>query len=239
VEGTDREVSGNAGAMKVFYFSPAFKLASFFVYHLTLFFVIVHDWLAFGMRIKGRRNLRIRKAILVSNHTLYLDPGILSHAIAPRRAYYSAMESTFRIRYLGMFIRLLGAFPLTDKDPLLHIIKQLKRAMDERGFVHVFAEHDLAHFNQRVNEFKDGAFFLALLLDVPVIPIAIVVKRRKWRGKTPAWLPPRVTVAIEPPLYPENFGGPDSGKREKITALREKTREVIQGAIEREQEKIL
>jgi len=69
--------------------------------------------------------------------------------------------------------------------------------MDERGFVHVFAEHDLAHFNQRVNEFKDGAFFLALLLDVPVIPIAIVVKRRKWRGKTPAWLPPRVTVAIE------------------------------------------
>ncbi len=221
--------------MKVFYFSAAFKLASFFVYHLTLFFVIVHDWLAFGMRIKGRRNLRIRKAILVSNHTLYLDPGILSHAIAPRRAYYSAMEETFRARGLGMFIRLLGAFPLTDRDPLLHIVKQLKRAMSERGFVHVFPEHDLAHFNQKVNEFKDGAFFLALMLNAPVIPIAIVVKRRKWREKIAAWLPPRVSVVIEPALYPENFGGPDSERREKIVALREKTRGVIQGAIDREQ----
>jgi 1-acyl-sn-glycerol-3-phosphate acyltransferase len=225
--------------MKVFYFSPVFKLASFFVYHFTLFFVILLDRLAFGMRIKGRRNLRIRKAILVSNHTLYLDPGILSHAISPRRAYYSAMESTFRIRYLGMYIRLLGAFPLTDKDPLLHIIKQLKRALNERGFIHVFAEHDLAHFNQKVNEFKDGAFFLALMLNVPVIPIAIVVKRRKWRGKTAAWLPPSVSVVFEPALYPENFGGPDSSKREKISALRDRTREVIQGAIEREQGKIL
>lgn len=224
--------------MKVFYFSPVFKLASFFVYHFTLFFVIVHDWLAFGMRIKGRRNIRIRKAILVSNHTLYLDPGILSHAIALRRAYYSAMEETFRIRGLGMYIRLLGAFPLTDKDPLLHIIKQLKRALNERGFIHVFAEHDLAHFNQKVNEFKDGAFFLALMLNVPVIPIAIVVKRRKWRGKTAAWLPPRVTVVFEPALYPENFGDANSSKRERIELMRDKTREVIQGAIEREQEKM-
>lgn len=231
-------MSGSAGTIKVFYFSPVFKLASFFVYHFTLFFVIILDRLAFGMRIKGRRNLCIRKAILVSNHTLYLDPGILSHAISPRRAYYSAMEATFRIRYLGMFIRLLGAFPLTDKDPLLHIIKKLKRAMNERGFIHVFAEHDLAHFNQQVNEFKDGAFFLALMLNVPVIPIAIVVKRRKWRGKIAPWLPPRVTVVIEPALYPEIFGGADSDKREKIAALREKTRVVIQGAIEREQKKI-
>ena len=232
-------MSGNAGTLKVFYFSPVFKLASFFVYHFTLFFVILLDRIAFGMRIKGRRNLRIRKAILVSNHTLYLDPGILSHAISPRRAYYSAMESTFKIRYLGMYIRLLGAFPLTDKDPLLHIIKQLKRALNERGFIHVFAEHNLAHFNQKVNEFKDGAFFLALMLNVPVIPIAIVVKRRKWRGKTAAWLPPRVSVVFEPALYPENFGNANSPKRERIELMRDKTRAVIQGAIEREQGKIL
>jgi 1-acyl-sn-glycerol-3-phosphate acyltransferase len=238
VEGTVREVSQSAGTMKVFYFSPVFKLASFFVYHVTLFFVILLDRLAFGMRIKGRHNIRIRKAILVSNHTLYLDPGILSHAISPRRAYYSAMESTFRIHYLGMYIRLLGAFPLTDKDPLLHIIKQLKRALNERGFIHVFAEHDLAHFNQRVNEFKDGAFFLALMLNVPVVPIAIVVKRRTWRGKTAAWLPPRVSVVFEPALHPENFGNANSSKREKIKLMRDKTREVIQGAIEREQEKM-
>jgi len=233
VEGTVREVSGNTGAIKVFYFSLLFKLASFFVYHITLFFVIVLDLLAFGMRISGRRNLRIRKAILVSNHTLYLDPGILSHAIAPRRAYYSAMESTFRIRFLGMFIRLLGAFPLTDKDPLLHIVKQLRRALDERGFVHVFAEHDLAHFNQRVNGFKDGAFFLAVMFNVPVIPMAIVVKQRLWRGKPVLWLPPRVHVVIETALYPRDFGDGDLPKRERIALIREKTREVIQGAIDR------
>jgi 1,2-diacylglycerol 3-alpha-glucosyltransferase len=228
-------VNGNEGKTRVFYFSPAFKLASFFVYHLTLFFVVIFDRLVFSMRISGRRNLRIRKAILVSNHTLYLDPGILSHAMAPRRAYYSAMEETFHIRGLAMFIRLLGAFPLTDKDPLLHIMKQLKRAIDERGFIHVFAEHDLAHFNQNVNEFKDGAFFLAFMLDVPVIPMTIVVKRRKWRGKPLLWLPPRVAVVIGEPLYPGSFGDEGMSKRERIALLKQKTREVIQGAIDREQ----
>jgi|WetSurMetagenome_2_1015567.scaffolds.fasta_scaffold01355_11 1-acyl-sn-glycerol-3-phosphate acyltransferase len=220
--------------MTVFHFSPWFHIASFAVYHAVLLLVILFDWLVFGVGVKGKKNLAAKKAVLVSNHTLYLDPGILSHALAPRRAYYSAMESTFRVPFLGTFIRLLGAFPLTNRDPLVHIAKQLKRAIRSRGFIHVFAEGEMTHKNQRVKSFKDGAFFLAFVLGVPVIPIAIAHRPRRLLGRNLPWLPLKVTVVIEPPLQTRDFEKPGASRREAMTAMRDKTREIIQEALDRE-----
>jgi hypothetical protein len=43
-----------------------------------------------------------------------------------------------------------------------------------------------------------------------------------------------VTEAIEEPLYPDAFGDQSAARKEKVARMREKTREVIQEAIDRE-----
>jgi 1-acyl-sn-glycerol-3-phosphate acyltransferase len=211
-------------------FSLSFQIASFIVYYITLFFVIIFDHIFFNIKIIGRNNLNIRKAILISNHTLYLDPGILSHAIMPRRTYFSAMEKTFNKKILGTYIRLLGAFPLKDNTPLLSALKQIKRAIDKRGFIHIFPEGELYHYNQKVKDFKNGAFYLSFIFNIPVIPIALLVKQRSFLGKKTRLLPPKVIVLIEKPLFPYEFNN-YSLKEEKINAMKEKAQNIIQNSI--------
>ena len=75
--------------------------------------VRVVDWLLYRISIEGRENLRgLGRAILVSNHTLLLDPGLIAHAIRPRRTYFTMLEETALIPFLGTFVRLLGGVPI-------------------------------------------------------------------------------------------------------------------------------
>jgi 1-acyl-sn-glycerol-3-phosphate acyltransferase len=206
-------------------FSMPFRVASFFVYYATLALVIVFDHMVFRVRIVGRRNLKSDRGILVSNHTLYLDPGLISHAIAPRRTYYSAMEKTFRVKVLGTYIRLLGAFPLPDENPIQRVRTPLRRALRERGLVHFFPEGELHHLNQGIRRFSDGAFFFAALLNVPVIPIVIVLRPRRWAEAFGIPFPPRVTLRIAPPFHPSQFGITGARDREGIATMRDAVRE--------------
>ncbi|MBA7647751.1 hypothetical protein ES703_55530 [subsurface metagenome] len=117
--------------------------------------------------IKGRKNLYPQRAFLVSNHVLYLDPGIIAHTIRPRRIYFSALEKTNLVPGLGTYIRLLGAFPIPEENPLQRMRKALERALEERGLVHFFPEGELFRMSQDLGAFKEGVFLLSFRINVP------------------------------------------------------------------------
>jgi len=217
------------GSLPIINFSLPFKIASFFVYYLTLLAVIVFDHLVFNIRMKGRAILgRVGRAILVSNHTLYLDPALIAHLIAPRRTYFSAMESTFHRKLIGPYIRLLGAFPLPHHNPLQRTLKALRRALDERGMVHFFPEGELHHQSQEIHPFNDGAFYAAFLFDIPVVPIVTTLKKRRVRGLT---FFPRVTMHVGQPIHPASFRTDKSRTKEGVAAMRESVREAMRQVV--------
>ena len=94
-------------------FSPRF-IPFVVVFELTLVAVRLIDWLLYRITIRGRENLPAGgPAVLVSNHTLLLDPGIIAHAVSPRRTYFTMLEETALIPFLGTFVLLpLALLPI-------------------------------------------------------------------------------------------------------------------------------
>ena len=114
-------------------FTPGF-IPFTVLYGIVITAVRVVDWLLYRIRIEGRENLRgLRRAILVSNHTLLLDPGLIGHAIRPRRTYFTMLEETALIPYLGTFVRLLGGVPIPEGPGSLLALEDAARAALSRA----------------------------------------------------------------------------------------------------------
>ncbi len=196
---------------KIAAFTASF-LPSRVVFQITLLLVRLVDWLVFRLRIEGRENLAtVESALLVSNHTLVLDPGIIAHVIRPRRTYFTMLEETACIPWLGTFVRLLGAVPIPAKAAAMRILeKAIRSELADLPFVHIFPEGECYLWNQQIRPFQLGAFYLACRLGMPVVPVTSVLHERRWFGRQSFHLagltlriPPQVTVVIGQPVYPQ------------------------------------
>lgn len=205
----NNESQKNVSTLKIIDYSIQFQIASAIVLTLTLSLVIIFDIFVYGLRVKGRSNLkpfRDYPCFLISNHSLYLDPAIVAHAIFPSRTFFSALEKTFYIPVLGQFIRLLGAFPIPSSNGLLPIVKDIKESLKRNFFVHFFPEGNLVLHNTKLQDFYDGVFYLSYLFRRPVIPVVIVSRPRFILGIELPMSFCRVRVEILPPIYPKRTG---------------------------------
>ena len=191
-------------------FSPRF-IPFVALFQIVLAAVRICDWVVYRIRVTGRENLRaVNAAVIVSNHTLLFDPGIIAHAIRPRRTYFTMLEETALIPWLGTFVRLLGGIPIPEHPSALRTLDSAARtAFRHTGFIHFFPEGELYLENQEVQPFRPGAFLLACHLGVPVVPVTTVLHQRLWRGKSTIRigsrsfrLPPRITIVIGAPVLP-------------------------------------
>lgn len=210
------------------------------LFHIVLAAVRIFDWVVYRIRITGRGHLRgLEAAVIVSNHTLLFDPGIVAHAIRPRRTYFTMLEETALIPYLGTFVRLLGAIPIPDRPNALRELESAARtAFRQLGFIHFFPEGELCRENQQLQPFHPGAFLLACRLGVPVVPVTTVLHQRLWRGRNTVRLPgrtvrlpPRITIVIGPPIPPPPADGRAASRAAREMALQ--VREAMQYAIDR------
>lgn len=213
------------------------RLAGVFVFWFTLFLVIIYDRGILRVRIQGKehlRRLRGKGAFLISNHTLYLDPAIVAHAIAPRRTRFSALQKTFSIPFIGNYIRYLGAFPIPARDGLSKLVRPIHELLDKGWLVHFFPEGDLALRNQDLNPFSNGVFFFAQLFDRPVLPVTIVLLPASvlgWR-LSPRFY--RVKVVIGEELVPARYKALGLGRREAIETMARDARAAMSECIRTE-----
>jgi len=181
------------------------------MFQLVMVPVRLVNWLFFRTRVTGRENLPSRgRAVLVSNHTMLMDPAVVAYALGRRRAYFTMLEETALIPYLGTFVRLLGAMPIPEgPGSMLFLESAARRALSARGLLHFFPEGECYRWNQEPQAFRPGAFFIACRLGLPVIPMTTVLHERRWRGRTfirvfgrTVPLPPVVMVVIGAPIPP-------------------------------------
>jgi 1-acyl-sn-glycerol-3-phosphate acyltransferase len=220
------------GRRRILTFTPLYQLMAAYVFYATLFLVILFDTFIFHLRVIGRGNLaRIPRqgAFLISNHSLYFDPGVVAHAIAPRRTLFSALESTVQATpFLGNFIRFLGAFPIPEQMSLVRLVHPVRDALDRGWLVHFFPERDLKFQNRDLQPFHPGVFFLAHLLDVPVVPVTLAIRHPRLFGRRVARAYVRVTAVIGEPIHPRRFLAPGLGKREALERMASHARLIMQ-----------
>jgi 1-acyl-sn-glycerol-3-phosphate acyltransferase len=223
---------------KILTYSSSFIPATV-MFHFTLLLVVLVNRLIFRLKIEGRERLhRVTTALLVSNHTLVLDPGIIADVLRPRRTYFTMLEETACIPLLGTFVRLLGAIPIPTRTTAMRSLERaIRRNLQDLRFVHIFPEGECYLWNQEIKDFQLGAFYLACRLGLPVVPVTTVLHEQRWLGRTSFHfagrtlrIPPQVTAVIGEALYPRATAN-GAFKLEAVEMSR-KTRLIMQQTID-------
>lgn len=158
------------------------------VYALVQFATGVPMWLGGGLHVEGREHVpREGAAIVAGNHTLALDPFVISHALPRgRRIQYMAKKELFANPVLGWIIRTGGSFPVDREGNDVGAIRTALRILQTGGMVGIFPQG-----TRGGTELQGGAALLALRARALVVPAHVEYRPRKW------------LVKFGPPVAPE------------------------------------
>ena len=181
------------------------------------------DALFFGLRIKGRKNLRHLKggAVTVMNHIHPMDCTMVKVAVFPRRIYFTSLSRNLELPFIGWFIKLCGAIPLpTEPVKLVSFLKQLKYNLERGDLIHFYPEGMLVRNHHGLRNFHPGAFFTAVNSGCPVIPMVLI--NSEFQGRR--LFKREMRLLIGEPQYP-NLLLP---RKEAVEELAERTRTMME-----------
>lgn len=127
------------------------------------------------VRIGGSENLRgLQHGIFAANHLSALDIPVLYSSL-PGKFHIMAKQELFRYPFLGWYLKRSGQIPIVNGDAHASL-RSLNRAGEglRNGVpLMVFPEGGRSQTGQ-LQPFMNGAFFVAIRAQVPVVPMAIV-----------------------------------------------------------------
>jgi len=158
------------------------------------------------VRVEGLEKLDPdRSYVLVGNHRSYMDtPAVLANI--PLQIRFFAKKGLFRIPLLGGHLRRAGHLPVVRENPRasLKSLSEGARLVRERGIsVVLFPEGGRSPAELR--EFKEGAAYLAIKAQVPVVPMGIIGMRQVLPMGSLLIRPNRVTLRIGDPISTEGL----------------------------------
>jgi len=158
--------------------------------------------------------------VVVSNHQSSLDP-IVALRVLPVSLRVLAMRELFQIPLFGSAIRMIGMIEVNRDSPDF-------REIDAEASQALAAGHSLLAYPEgrispdgTIQDFKDGAFIIAIASQVPVVPVAIHGTRRIWPPGRKAIRSGPVTVVAGNPLRTSGL------TRRDVPRLRAQARDAI------------
>lgn len=128
--------------------------------------------LCYRIEYSGVENVPAEGPVVVTpNHVTYLDPIWVSVPVK-RRIYYMAWDAIFRIPVFSSLVRACGAFPVRLEGHDRAAMREARCHLAAGRALMVFPEGGRTTTHQLM-PFKAGAFRLALLSGVPVVPVTI------------------------------------------------------------------
>ncbi|MDR2028729.1 MAG: 1-acyl-sn-glycerol-3-phosphate acyltransferase [Treponema sp.] len=219
--------------------SLPFRLATAWTFNMVFPIAQLFNLMQHSTRYKHRwKLLRHRRAITVSNHTTFLDPVKIAGAPWPRLIYQTMLEATVEFPWLGTFTRLLGGVPIPrGRTGYRKILESCAAAFTHRRYLHFYPEGECFLYNQRIREFKPGAFRIAAELDIPVIPMVTVFSNgpfKPWSfwGRSL----PKETLVILDAVHPAQYVKRDERggiTGESVKEFAEAVRRIMQQEIDR------
>ncbi len=139
--------------------------------------------------------------VVCPNHVSYMDtPVLLTHI--PVNFRFLAKEELLAIPFIGGHLKRAGniSVPLDDPRASLRVLSAAGKAMQESGVsLLVFPEGGRSESGE-LREFKDGAAYLAIKAQVPLVPVALIGVRDILPMHSHHLRPGRVTLRIGDPI---------------------------------------
>ena len=194
------------------YYDKSFKFNFMMNLQYLGIFVIVFflNPLKFGLKIKGKENLKPYKkllkkqgAITVSNHVYRWDFLGVLQAVKYRKIYFPTLHDNV-IGSDRFMVRYAGGIPLPET---FGAMKKFNAALDEivsKGYwLHVFPESCRWDYYEPIRPFKRGAFTFAQKYNRPIIPMAYSYRKPKGLEKFFTGGKPCFTLNIGKPIFPD------------------------------------
>lgn len=177
------------------------------------------------VEVEGLEHIRPHTSyVFIANHASYMDiPVILAHI--PEDFLFLAKSGLFRIPFLGTHLKTAGHVPVPRQDPRA-ALKTLAHAAgllrDGRSTL-VFPEGGRSETGQ-LQPFKDGAAFLAIRAQIPVVPMALIGLRRVLPMHSIVFHRGRVRLRVGQPMATAGLATKDrealtTQMRERVLAL--------------------
>jgi 1-acyl-sn-glycerol-3-phosphate acyltransferase len=181
----------------------------------------------FGLVLRGVEHVPLHGPLIIApNHQTYADPPLVTIPVR-RPVYYMAWDQLFRIPVFNRMITALRAFPVDIEARDSRAVRQVVRLLREGEAVMIFPEGERS-LDGRVQDFKLGAFRVAVSQQVPVLPVTIAGGHEAWPPARRLPRPGRITITYHPVLR----GRADLTAREAAHDLAERTRESILSGME-------
>lgn len=165
--------------------------------------------------------------IIAPTHISHLDPLVLGILLRDEVRWMARTEF-YKSRLLAWALRAVRAFPVHRQGYPRPALRRGLELLAEGERVGVFPEAGVSrrqYSAMRGGPIKQGACFLAMHSQVPIIPIALIGTHAMNRAMT--WRPFRhaaVHVAVGEPIHPEPLHNDHRGRREQRRALGDRLR---------------
>lgn len=168
--------------------------------------------------------------IVTPNHVSYYDP-ILVHLAVRRRFYYMAWDKIFEIPVFNSVIRQFGAFPVKLEGHDLSALRRANEVLKAGQLLVIFPEGGRS-LTGALDPFRAGAFHLAIRLNVPVLPVAMVGAWEVWPPQRPLpKLRGKIDIYYHAPIYPETL--PDLELKERVRHFSDQAYGVVDETLRR------
>ncbi len=155
----------------------------------------------FRLSVTGRENVPKTGAfILAPIHRSNVDTPI-SCAATTRRLRYMGKDSLWKNKTIGSVLSALGGFPVTRGTADLEALKRCLTVLALGEPIVMFPE-GTRQFGETVQPLFDGAAYLAIKANVPIVPVGIGGTQDVMpKGKKMIY-PKKCTMIIGAPIYP-------------------------------------
>lgn len=184
------------------------RFINFCIYTAIYVLVFPVHVVRYGLKIKGRKNLRKNRkylkkgAITVSNHVYRWDYLAVLQAVKYRRMYFPARAAQVMGSDASL-IRGAGGIPVPSS---IAGLRGFYGAFDELArkkiWFHVFPESCRWDYYEPVRPFKNGAFKMAIRYERPVIPMVFSYRKPTGIYKLLKVKHPLITLTIGEPIIP-------------------------------------
>lgn len=128
------------------------------------------------VEVEGLERVRgIEQCVWASNHVSYMDtPVMLAHI--PVQFFFLAKSELFKIPFMGWHLHRAGhvSVPLEDPRASLRTLASAATLVKQRGVSVLFFPEGGRSETGELQEFKDGAAYIAIKAQVPIIPMALI-----------------------------------------------------------------
>lgn len=199
--------------------------------HKTVFYRVVAGLLRglarllFHPTVRGEANIPLQGPVLVAPiHRSNLDFAFTLF-ISPRKVFFMAKDSLFRVPGLGAALVQLGAFPVTRGSADREALRSAEQVLNAGHALIMFPE-GTRRYGPHVEPLHDGAMFIAARTGATVVPVGISGTDRALPDGAKFPRPTRVHVVVGAPLAPLEHSGRPS--RSAITRKTEDLRQALE-----------